>query len=123
MTAIRWSILLTIALATAIAILTLMPPTQVDMPSGSDKPSHFIAFLALALPLGIVKPRWAGVLFLLFTIFGAAIEIIQPYVGRSREVADLIADVAGIACGMALGLLVRHLSPGLSGRAVSGMEN
>lgn len=111
MTATRWSILLTIALGTAIAILTLMPPSQVDMPSGSDKPSHFIAFLALALPLAIVKPRWGGWLFMLFTAFGAAIEIIQPYVGRSRELADLFADMAGVVCGMALGLLVQRLFP------------
>lgn len=115
MTATRWSILLTIALATAIAISTLMPPTQVDMPSGSDKPSHFIAFLALALPLGIMRPRWSAVLFLLFTIFGAAIEIIQPHVGRTREVADLIADMAGTACGMVLGLVAASGTPSGSG--------
>ncbi len=113
MTATRWSILLTIVLGTAIGILTLMPPTQMDMPSGSDKPSHFIAFMALALPLAIVRPRWSGVMFVIFATFGAAIEIIQPYVGRSRELADLIADMAGIVCGMLLGLLAGRMFPAL----------
>lgn len=108
-TATRWAILATIALATAIAVLTLMPPTQVDMPSGSDKPAHFIAFLALALPLAVVRPRWSGVLFVVFTAFGAAIEIVQPYVGRSREWADLIADAVGIACGLLLGLMASRM--------------
>jgi len=123
MTATRWSVLLTIALGTAIAILTLMPPSQVDMPPGSDKPSHFIAFIALTLPLAMVRPRWSGWLLLLFTVFGAAIEIIQPYVGRSRELADLVADVAGIACGILLGLLGGHVFPGLSDRSASGVED
>lgn len=112
-TTTRWAMVATLALAGAIAILTLMPPTQVDMPSGSDKPAHFIAFLALALPLAVVRPRWSGVLLLVFTAFGAAIEMLQPYVGRSRESADLIADVAGIACGMLLGLMAGRMFPAL----------
>lgn len=109
--ATRWAILLTVALAVAIAILTLMQPTGVDMPGGSDKALHFIAFFALAIPLAIVRPRWSAVMFVLFSAFGAAIEIIQPYVGRSRELADLIADMAGIGCGIALGLLLQRLLP------------
>ncbi len=119
MTATRWSILLTLALAAGIAFLTLTPPSPMSMPAGSDKVSHFTAFTALALPLAIVRPRWSGWLFLAFSAFGAAIEIIQPHVGRSAEVADLIADVAGIACGMVLGLLVGRTLAGLSQRDVS----
>ncbi len=119
MTATRWSIVLTIVISAAIATLTLRPPTTMDLPSGSDKLSHFGAFTALALPLALVRPRWSGWLFLLFSAFGAAIEIIQPYVGRTREVADLIADMSGIACGMALGLLIGRVLPGLSPRAAS----
>ncbi len=123
MNAIRWSVLLTIALAAVIAVLTLLPPTTVDMPSGSDKLAHFGAFIALALPLAFVRPRWIGWLFLLFSAFGGAIEIIQPYVGRSREFADLLADMVGIACGMGLGLLLGRVFPGLSGPAASGPED
>ncbi|RMB59878.1 VanZ family protein [Tessaracoccus antarcticus] len=107
--ATRWSILLSVALATVIALLTLMPPTQVDVPAGGDKFYHFTAFVALAFPLAVVRPRWSVVLFVVYSAYGAAIEIIQPYVGRSREVADLLADMVGIAVGMLLGLLVRRL--------------
>lgn len=111
--ATRWAILLTIALGTAIGVLTLMPPTQVDMPAGSDKVSHFVAFTVLVLPLATIRPRWNALLFVLLTAYGAAIEIVQPYVGRSRELADLIADMAGIGCGILLGLLIRRCFPSL----------
>lgn len=122
MNALCWSILLTMALGSAIAISTLMPLTPVDMPSGSDKLFHFGAFGALALPLALVRPRWSGWLFLAFSAFGAAIEIVQPYVGRSREFADLVADMAGIACGMLLGIVVRTLLPSPSSPASPGVE-
>ena len=105
----RVSIVVTIALAAVIAVLTLMPPNQVEMPSGSDKTYHFLAFAALALPLAAVRPRWSVALFLVYSAFGGTIEIIQPLVGRSRELADLVADMAGIAVGMALGFLVHLL--------------
>lgn len=104
-----WAIVLTIAVAAMIAALTLTPPMQVEMPAGSDKFSHLIAFAALASPLAAVRPRWSGVLFVVFTAYGAAIEIIQPYVGRSRELGDLVADMVGIGVGLGVGLLVRQL--------------
>lgn len=105
--ATRWSVLLTVALATLIVVLTLTPPVQTGMPAGSDKAYHFLAFTALALPLAVVRPRWSGWLFVLFAVFGAAIEVIQPYVGRSRELADLLSDMMGIAFGMVVGALAR----------------
>ncbi len=105
----RWAVLLTIALGAVIAVLTLMPPIEMAGPVGSDKLHHFTAFVALTLPLAIVRPRWSVVLFVAFSAYGAAIEIIQPYVGRSREVADLLADMAGVGCGIVLALLLRRL--------------
>lgn len=123
MNPVRWSILLTIVLGSGITFSTLMPIAPVDMPSGSDKLYHFGAFVALALPLALVRPRWSGWLFLAFSAFGAAIEIIQPYVGRSREFADLLADMAGIGCGMLLGILVRTLRPSPNGPASPGVED
>lgn len=107
--ATRWSVLLTVVLAVVIALLTLTPPVQTGMPDGSDKAYHFLAFAALALPLAVVRPRWSGWLFVLHAAFGAAIEIIQPYVGRSRELADLFSDMAGIAFGIVVGIVVHLL--------------
>ncbi len=102
--ALRWSILLTTGIAVGIAVATLMPPLESDQPAGSDKLYHVLAFGVLAFPLTTIRPRWSPWLFILFSAYGAVIELIQPYVGRSREVADLVADMAGVVCGMVLGL-------------------
>lgn len=107
--ATRWATVLTVGLAALIAFLTLRPPIETGMPAGSDKIYHFVAFAALSFPLAVVRPRWSTFLLVLFTAYGAAIEIIQPYVGRSGEWADLLADVTGIAGGIAAGFLIRHL--------------
>ena len=40
-------------------------------------------------------------------VFGAAIELVQPFVGRSAELVDFVADIVGVACGLALGLILR----------------
>lgn len=42
-------------------------------------------------------------------LLGFGIELLQPLTGRSREFADLCADLLGLMVGVALGLLVLHL--------------
>jgi hypothetical protein len=39
-------------------------------------------------------------------LFGAGIEIIQPCVNRSRELADFVADGVGVLTGSTIGLVV-----------------
>lgn len=99
----------TTALAVIIAVLTL---TEIDasavVPS-SDKHQHILAFAALAFPIAALQPRWLIAAVPLFAIFGGAIEILQPYVGRSRDLFDWIADLIGIGSGAALGLLCASL--------------
>jgi VanZ family protein len=41
--------------------------------------------------------------------FGGLIEIVQPYVGRGAEWADLVADGLGAALGVSLGLFIRKI--------------
>lgn len=103
---------LSLALTLVIGVLTLMPqPVRPMRLHGIDKLYHLLAFAALTFPTGFLRPRMlvaAGVLALLY---GGAIEIIQPAVGRSRELADLLADGVGILLGIALGLAARRLLP------------
>lgn len=109
---VLWPMALTICLSVVIAVLTLSPPLQDDgLPPGADKFYHGVAFLALAVPLASARPRWVAALFVLLTAYGAAIEVAQPFVGRSRELVDLVADIIGIACGILLGLLAGRVIP------------
>ncbi|GAW32989.1 vanZ like family protein [Roseovarius sp. A-2] len=87
---------LTLGLALTIAALTLMPvPPGPDGVSWMDKLAHFLAFGALAVPLAWRHPvHWRAVA-LVALAYGGAIEIVQPYVGRSAEWADLLADGLG----------------------------
>jgi VanZ family protein len=73
-----------------------------------DKAQHFTAYFGLALlaTLGwgrTVKARFilAGVLAL-----GGTLEILQAFVGRDAEWADMGANTLGAVAGLSLGLLM-----------------
>jgi VanZ family protein len=92
-----------------IAYLTLTPPRP-EASDGllSDKAYHVIAFAALILLGTLLYLRSLIWLILAALVFGAAIELVQPLVGRSAEIADFVADVVGVACGLILGLIMRR---------------
>ncbi|MFG6519375.1 VanZ family protein [Sulfitobacter sp. 1A13496] len=90
----------------SIAILTLIPINVPTNAPGTDKTHHLLAFAALSLPCAALYPKALLRVALAAAVFGASIEVIQPYVGRQGEVADLIADVLGIGVGATLGLLL-----------------
>lgn len=96
----------TVLFTLAIAVGALTPMPQLPGPEGSDKSLHFLAFAVLVLPLTLAGPRhlfWAAPAAL---AYGALIEVVQPYVGRSRELADLMADGLGILVGAVVGALL-----------------
>ena len=72
--------------------------------SGLDKVVHFLGYALLALfggayarRAGIRRDRfWFGKWFLIYAMYAAADELLQPFVNRSADVADWIADVSGI---------------------------
>jgi len=102
--------LVTFAIALIIAGLTLTPMSLPDNgPDGVDKLYHAIAFAALVLPYSIIHPRALWWLLPSALLFGGAIEILQPLVGRSRELADFWADSVGIAVGVVSGLVAYSL--------------
>jgi VanZ family protein len=105
----KTALVLTAALAVIIAMLTLMPVTVPDAIPGTDKIYHLISFAALVLPCAIFYPR--ALLWILPTaiLFGGAIEIIQPSVGRHGEWADFYADTLGVVAGAILGLCTHLL--------------
>lgn len=93
--------LLTLIVAGIIAAGTLIPPAPDAAPLPlTDKQLHALAFAALVLPLGWLRPRHALWLAPLALGYGGAIELLQPLVGRSAEWGDLLADAIGIGAGL-----------------------
>lgn len=91
---------LTLALALIIAVLTLVPtPPGPPGLSWMDKLAHFVAFGALAAPIAWRYPAQWRAVALAALAYGGAIEIVQPYMGRSAEWADLLADGLGAVAG------------------------
>lgn len=101
---------LTLGLAVIIGWLTLTTsaPTAPDGPPGIDKLYHGIAFAALVLPSAtLARTRVAWGAACLVVLYGGGIEIVQSMVGRNAELADFVADIAGVAIGLLLGRTLR----------------
>ncbi len=73
---------------------------------GSDKHHHLIAFAALALPTAAFAPRLLWGLLPALALYGVLIEVLQPFVGRSGDPKDALADGLGVIVGSVLGLML-----------------
>nr|WP_111301097.1 VanZ family protein [Paracoccus saliphilus] len=103
---------LTLLLAVILAALTLSPVINVPEPGEhSDKIYHVLAFAGLALPISVLRSSWLLVAVPAFAAFGGLIEIVQPYVGRECSLSDWLADLAGIALGVACGRAAAAVVP------------
>lgn len=92
---------LTAVIATAITITTLMPNPPADPGlTGADKMFHALSFFLLVAPVAFWLPgRWRMIL-IGAVLFGALIELVQPYFGRGAELLDLLADGLGAGLGI-----------------------
>ena len=100
------TIIVTLTLSVAMLWPLEAPPPA---PEGSDKLVHFVAFAALAFPLARTGRYGLLPVFVGASVFGGAIELIQPSFNRSADLNDWVADVVGVILGIGLGLLYRHL--------------
>lgn len=102
---------LTAVLASVIAALTLLPlPAPPLAADGGDKIYHFIAFAGLMLPVATLRPKALVWTIPVALVFGAGIEILQPFVNRSQDLADFVADAAGVLAGAAIGTALSRLT-------------
>ena len=100
---------LTLVVTAVLTVAMLWPINQPPpAPDGSDKVVHLIAFSALVFPLA--RTGRIGLIPVLVgaSAFGGLIEILQPSFGRSADMQDWIADVAGVGLGIVLALLYRR---------------
>lgn len=98
----------TMVIVVTVGALALWPMYPVAIP-GTDKTHHFLAFAAIVFPIATQKPRWLPAIVILAAAYGAAIEVIHPYVGRYGDVSDWAADLLGILAGAAAGLVANRL--------------
>ena len=101
---------LTIIVTLTLTVAMLWPlEASPPAPEGSDKLVHFAAFAALAFPLARTGRFGLIPVFVGASVFGGFIEVIQPSFGRSADMQDWIADIAGVGLGIVLALLYRRL--------------
>ncbi len=93
--------LLALALALVIAILSLLPPDRLPEVGVSDKLEHLLAYVLLGLLATLRRRHWGHIALALLSIvaYGAAIEYLQPYFGRTMELGDVVADSIGALAG------------------------
>ncbi|WP_295513164.1 VanZ family protein [uncultured Sulfitobacter sp.] len=69
---------------------------------------HFIAFLALTLPVGLLFPRWPY--YSALASFAAVIEAIQIFQpDRNADFNDFIAGFLGVLLGAALIAIIQRI--------------
>lgn len=102
--------ILTFLLAVAIAIATLTPSSSGPAQGLElDKLAHLLAFGLLVGPMAAQYPKRWPVIWIAALAYGGLIEIVQPYVGRTDEWADLVYDGLGAACGIGLVLIYQQV--------------
>ena len=101
---------LTLVLSIIIAILTRLPVSAPQGVPGTDKAHHLLGFAALTLPSALLYPRSLAIVLPCSLLFGGAIELIQPYVGRQGKFADFFADAVGALIGVGVGLALRTVT-------------
>lgn len=99
----------TLVLVLVIGFFTLTPGISDGGVPGSDKLHHTLAFFVLALPLSFARPRLALWITIAAIAYGGAIELIQPSVGRDKDIWDFVADGVGAVAGAAVGVSLHWL--------------
>lgn len=105
-----YGLTLTVMVTVIIAGLMLLPVTAPTVVGDqSDKLYHIIAFGALTFPSALLHLPLSRLVLIFAILFGALIEVIQPYVGRTGSWDDFLTDVLGALLGWASARLIRKV--------------
>jgi VanZ family protein len=96
----------TLTILVIITVLSLLPFDELPPVPGTDKIHHMIAYALLMLPMALRKPDKWMLFSLFFVAYSGMIELIQPYVNRYGEWLDLLANIAGLICGLIIAELI-----------------
>ena len=86
------------------SFFSVNPPSPIQ---ANDKYFHTVAYLFLSFSASLRKPVNYILIFSYFTIFGLALELIQPYFDRYFELFDVIANCIGILLAITFADLLR----------------
>jgi len=80
-----------------IGVASLWP--RVNLQTGisfHDKIFHLIAYFSLSLPVFISNSKSIKMIVVFIIFYGGLLEVIQPYINRSCDIYDFIANVLGL---------------------------
>ena len=103
-----WVRRVTVALAAPIGLATFILAQKLPDAPGTDKLHHVIACAALVLPMSFAKPHQFWKYAVHGIVSGSLIGRAQPFVNKSGDVGDVLADACGIALGCAVGVWLRN---------------
>lgn len=114
MTLRHWAFAAFVPAALVVLYFTLRPGQPGVMFMWSDKVQHCAAYAGLAFLAGLaaLSGRQALVFAVLLAVAGYGLEWVQMLVGRSYDLLDALANIAGCAIGFALSLAVRRIAAG-----------
>jgi VanZ family protein len=112
----RWAAAALIAYWCLIFTLTHIPVVPTGLPAHSDKVAHLLMYLGLGFLLawwlhiaGRVGVRLFVTVLFIAAVYAALDELLQVPVGRTADIRDSLADVAGAIIGFACFLTTRTI--------------
>ncbi|TMV06467.1 VanZ family protein [Ruegeria sediminis] len=100
---------MTLLLMLVITVASLMPKGSAGDPGSADKQMHVIAYALAVLPAAVGASGPVVGLAAGIVAWGIAIELIQPLVGRSMNIADIAANTSGVLAGLLFAFVLRRL--------------
>ncbi len=106
----KYWFLLSLCILLTITTASLWPIANLPSVPGSDKTHHLIAYATLVFPVALRKPNRWMLIVVFFIFYSGLIELVQPYVNRYGEWLDMLANTAGVVCGVALAAGIKAFS-------------
>ena len=108
---------------TLVAVLSLAPAAALQPTAIGDKVEHVIAYAVLGLLGAASSARGILRTILGLAAFGVLIELLQAFSpGRSPDVLDVLANIAGASLGCAAAIVPRRMTWLLIDKTAAGAQ-